>query len=133
MRQRLIRRVLRVLSHARHAGRIRFLRPRYVRGRGGQRAEERLSNELAVQPLRSFRPGAEVSNEGLTDQEMSGVSNITTRSRRRLFFYSNQVLRQNRFYGSGSQTSLATVSASVAIVWAAAWLWPDQSPFICRI
>ena len=74
------------------------LRPR---SRRPQAPSARLSDELAVQPLRSFRPGDEVSNEGITDQEMSGVSNITTRSRRKLFFHSNQVLRaKNRFYGS---------------------------------
>lgn len=41
MRRRFIHRVQGVLVHSRHAGRIRYLKPRHVRGRGGRRRRAR--------------------------------------------------------------------------------------------
>ena len=77
------------------------------RARRPQAPSARLSKEHAVQRLRSFCPGAEVSNEGITDQEMSEVPNFTTRSRRKLFVHGNQVLRaKNRVYGSADHKRL---------------------------
>ena len=77
------------------------------RSRQPQAKSTRLSKDRAVQPLRSFRTGAEMPNEGITDQEMSEVPNITTRSRRKLFVHGNQVLRaKNRVYGGADHKRL---------------------------
>jgi hypothetical protein len=34
MQRRIIRRILRVVAHVRHAGRTHIFRPRHIRGRG---------------------------------------------------------------------------------------------------
>jgi hypothetical protein len=41
MRRRILRRVLRVVAHVRHAGRTHIFRPRHVGGRGSHKRRTR--------------------------------------------------------------------------------------------